>query len=492
MAVMTSSLTAAEQYMLELINQARLDPAAEALRLNIRLNAGLALNTIDASAKQVLAPNQLLEQAATGHAQWMLATDTFSHTGANGSSPGQRATEAGYTWSTLGENIQWMGSTGAISLNTLISKQHDALFRSAPHRANLMNNDFAEIGVAQEQGLFQAGAYNFNAAMVAQSFGNSGEKFVTGVAYSDLNNDGKYSIGEGAGGVGIRVAGGSGGEETLAQAATGAAGGYAAETSAATTFLTGSTATADFGAVIDTMSGNAKLDVVNGTTLATSATAQLLNTWFSGDQVLDTDMVTLIDEMITAGAGTINNLRLLGVANLAAIGSNVANVIDGNKGNNSLDGAEGNDTVNGNAGADTVMGGDGADSLHGGSGNDQLFGGAGADNLNGFFGLDRISGGAGSDLLRGGLDKDTFIFNAGDGADFVLDFSTRARERLELDDALWANDLGEPVALTKAQVVSTYAHVVLGKVVFDFGDGDVLTLSSVRSLWGLSGLIDII
>ena len=49
--------TAFEQYFLELVNRARLDPAAEAARLGIGLNDGLAAGTITTAAKAPLAFN---------------------------------------------------------------------------------------------------------------------------------------------------------------------------------------------------------------------------------------------------------------------------------------------------------------------------------------------------------------------------------------------------------------------------------------------------
>jgi hypothetical protein len=52
--MVASFLTAAEQLQLELINRARLDPVAEAARLGIDLNEGLAAGTISAAAKQPL------------------------------------------------------------------------------------------------------------------------------------------------------------------------------------------------------------------------------------------------------------------------------------------------------------------------------------------------------------------------------------------------------------------------------------------------------
>src|SRR4051812_30970023 len=84
-----------EQYIVELINRGRANPAAEAARYNVALNEGLAAGTISTAAKQPLAVNPSLTDGARGHAQWMLAHNTFSHTGANGSSPGDRMSAAG-------------------------------------------------------------------------------------------------------------------------------------------------------------------------------------------------------------------------------------------------------------------------------------------------------------------------------------------------------------------------------------------------------------
>src|SRR5690349_7486538 len=91
--------TAYEQYFLELVNRARLDPAGEAARFGMGLNDGLAAGTISATPKQPLASNPALLDAADAHSAWTLATDTFSHTGANGSSPGDRMGAAGYAFS---------------------------------------------------------------------------------------------------------------------------------------------------------------------------------------------------------------------------------------------------------------------------------------------------------------------------------------------------------------------------------------------------------
>lgn len=73
------TLSAAEQYLLELINRARLDPQAEANRYDLPLNAGLGAGTISGEALQVLSPNSELNEAAVAHSEWMLNADVQSY-----------------------------------------------------------------------------------------------------------------------------------------------------------------------------------------------------------------------------------------------------------------------------------------------------------------------------------------------------------------------------------------------------------------------------
>jgi len=143
--------TAYEQYFLELVNRARLDPAGEAARFGMGLNDGLAAGTISATPKQPLAFNPALLDAADAHSAWMLATDTFSHTGANGSSPGDRMKAAGYSfagsWS-WGENIAIAWGSGVGITQAQIDSFESGLFLSAGHRANILNPRFDAAGVA--------------------------------------------------------------------------------------------------------------------------------------------------------------------------------------------------------------------------------------------------------------------------------------------------------------------------------------------------------
>lgn len=194
--------TAYEQYMLELVNRARLNPLGEAHLFGIDLNAGLAANTISDAAKQPLAFNLLLIDSARSHSQWMLDTDTFSHTGAGGSSAGDRLEDAGYQFTgswTWGENIGYTGTTGTLDVNNAVGRIHQGLFKSSDHRKNILNNSFREIGLATLTGDFEI----YNSLMVTQNFAASGsDVFLTGVAFDDsVVVDDFYSVGEGLGGI---------------------------------------------------------------------------------------------------------------------------------------------------------------------------------------------------------------------------------------------------------------------------------------------------
>jgi Ca2+-binding RTX toxin-like protein len=75
----------------------------------------------------------------------------------------------------------------------------------------------------------------------------------------------------------------------------------------------------------------------------------------------------------------VENLLLLGTADLTGEGSALDNIINGNSGGNLLDGADGNDALIGGNGNDLLFGGNGNDLLDGGSGNDKMSGEAGND-----------------------------------------------------------------------------------------------------------------
>ena len=76
-------------------------------------------------------------------------------------------------------------------------------------------------------------------------------------------------------------------------------------------------------------------------------------------------------------------------------------------GNDSIQGSQFADTINVEAGDDYVHGYAGNDTLDGGLGNDSLYGGDGNDTLRGGDGADTINAGAGNDTVTGGTGNDT-------------------------------------------------------------------------------------
>jgi Ca2+-binding RTX toxin-like protein len=83
-------------------------------------------------------------------------------------------------------------------------------------------------------------------------------------------------------------------------------------------------------------------------------------------------------------------------------GNTLANLIEGNYGNNTLSGLDGDDILNGRAGDDT------------------LIGGAGNDNLDGSTGIDIMQGGAGNDTYHADNVNDSASEAGGSGTDIVL------------------------------------------------------------------------
>ncbi|MCF1508744.1 CAP domain-containing protein [Streptomyces glomeratus] len=91
--------------------------------------------------------NATLTKVAQAHSEDMASHRNMSHTGSDGSSPGDRITRAGYSWSTYGENVAYGYAT---------PEQVMAGWMSSPgHRANILDCAFKQIGV----GLAQPGDY---------------------------------------------------------------------------------------------------------------------------------------------------------------------------------------------------------------------------------------------------------------------------------------------------------------------------------------------
>jgi Ca2+-binding RTX toxin-like protein len=116
-----------------------------------------------AGVKPLTFDGELLD-SSDAHSAWMDQTDTFSHTGVNGSSAGTRMTSAGYGWQGWGENIAYV--SGGMTEAT-VRQLHTNLMNSPGHYANIVNGSFEEIGIGLKEGTING----YNVVFVTQNFG---------------------------------------------------------------------------------------------------------------------------------------------------------------------------------------------------------------------------------------------------------------------------------------------------------------------------------
>jgi Domain of unknown function (DUF4214)/Cysteine-rich secretory protein family/RTX calcium-binding nonapeptide repeat (4 copies) len=398
-----------EQLLLELINRARMDPAAEALRFGLAdLSAGTG-TTITTAAKQVLAYNSALFNSATAHNQYLVSNNLFSHTGSGGSSPNQRMIASGYTANATfgygtGENIAYIPFNGVLDGTSATLDAHRELFLSAGHRRNILYEVYKELGssviIDTDNGPAVNTNNNFGYTVTAPP-SNPPPGIVTGVNYTDSNNDDFYSVGESASGRTVRVFSGTTvvGTTTIA-----AAGGFqvqpATNGAVEVVFSDGGLAVEN-GVKVNLGANNVKVDLTDGNTIETNVSATL--------------------------SRSAANLTLLSIENVNGTGNGLANILKGNKANNVLDGGEGRDTFIGGVGYDTVTyknalssvtvnlsvasglsnAGDALGETYSGIEEFQLS--SHADRFIGTTLADIVKGGGGADILSGGGGADSLI-----------------------------------------------------------------------------------
>lgn len=223
-----------DQLLLELLNQARANPAAEGIRLDEE-TAGYALemrtykpNFFTEIRKEFasypkaspLAFNRYLLKSAQAYSQEMTLKNFFSHYGdsKHQSSPTTRAIAQGYSGS-VGENISGAGADKGQD----VKEHHFGLMVDAynvsdatmhlGHRLNALDPKWNEVGI----GVFGSRQNG----RVTQDFGRSNTSYYLGVVYEDNNDNRFYDPGEGIQGVEIRPSVGN------YYAVTSSSGGYA-------------------------------------------------------------------------------------------------------------------------------------------------------------------------------------------------------------------------------------------------------------------------
>ncbi|MBI5456887.1 CAP domain-containing protein [Candidatus Kaiserbacteria bacterium] len=93
-----------------------------------------------------LAPDTALTNIARGHSSDMLVNDYFSHEDKSGCSSSCRATNAGYSWQIVGENIYMMSG---YELNAVAAAKMivEGWMNSPGHRANILREAYTNVGV---------------------------------------------------------------------------------------------------------------------------------------------------------------------------------------------------------------------------------------------------------------------------------------------------------------------------------------------------------
>jgi autotransporter passenger strand-loop-strand repeat protein len=353
------------QYLLELINDARLNPLGDAARylssydplsspdpmiqqaLNyfgvngVELQAALAAEF----PAQPLAFNTSLAAAAAAHNQAMLAADEQTH-----QAPGEpdlltRFSDAGYQATVGAENVaaysylidpiytqaglvvDWGGSAATGGMQS-----------PAGHRENIYNPYLREVGIAWLPDTV-AGS-SLGPDLVTEDFGTASTagSFILGVAYTDEYGTGFYVPGEGTAGMTVSVSGN--------MATSDESGGYTLSSPLTgmqtVTFSGGSlsgTVAAQVALSLPSGQGlNVKLDVINGDELHTSSSA----------------VVT----------GAVTKVVGLGIEGLdIVLGDGIGRTLIGTAGNDTLIGGAGNDTIDGGFGQNTLDGGAGTNTV---------------------------------------------------------------------------------------------------------------------------------
>ena len=103
----------------------------------------------------------------------MLSKNYFEHMGRNGSTPSDRAQQAGYP-AGAAENIA-VRSYRAEQIDAAVAESHDMLFRSAGHRQNLMNDQMRDFGVGVGTGNYSFTSGNFPVVMTTENFSRTSE-----------------------------------------------------------------------------------------------------------------------------------------------------------------------------------------------------------------------------------------------------------------------------------------------------------------------------
>ena len=434
-----------EAYMLTLVNEVRAEHDLAPLTLEMNLNL-----------------------SADVHTAWMIAADTFSHTGDGGSSASERIRAAGFdiggSWST-GENLAAQTVRGAEGLFDDVYDLHVSLMDSPGHRANILSDDYTHIGIGIAVGplSYDTGSF-YDSILVTQNFGRTGgavDQHLIGGAQADRFTSlwGDDHI-VGAGGNDLITA--AGGRDTV--------------------IAGDGNDTVHAGDGNDLVRGGSGNDMLIGNSGSDTMTGDWGSDLLVGGFGNDVMRGGVHQDTLIGGWGHDRMFGDAGFDTLRGGGGN--DWISGGAQEDKLYGEDGNDTLIGNRGFDRLFGGSGDDVLLGGDAGDGLVGQLGNDTLRGHDGNDRIWGGAGFDLIDGGTgndvmfgngNADTFVFadaTGGFGNDTIRDFAaTNPSERIDLSRVGAIQNF--------ADLMTNHAAQSGSNVLIDAGDNSTILLQNV-------------
>ena len=181
-----ASMDTDEVALAELINTARRDPlgTAETLGMNREdvLNALPELSDILTNGLPELVVNARLCQTAGDHTLDMLENNFYAYESVGGKTPEQRMTEAGYVASAAGEALGLIFFNNFIDSDQAIFQIFENMFKdelssgwSGPR--NILNPDFADLGVGIGGGLYQLNEISGNVYLATCDFGGPVETY---------------------------------------------------------------------------------------------------------------------------------------------------------------------------------------------------------------------------------------------------------------------------------------------------------------------------
>ncbi len=200
-----------EAQVLEAINTARANPAADVERLGLNATAqgDVSLDTAAFPGAPELSPltwNQELSNAARLYGEDMFARVFYGHVSPDGQVPEDRIRATGYAPAVCAESIGGIAFINIIPAEQAASIITDNLlsnaFRKNAEGAPLLSPYYTEVGIAFVGGQLEFNGQTYNVYIIVMEFARplpDDAGAIWGHVFQDKNGNGRYDAGEGIG-----------------------------------------------------------------------------------------------------------------------------------------------------------------------------------------------------------------------------------------------------------------------------------------------------